>query len=78
MEVKFFIYGEFENEQKKDKKILTFLSRNSNSWFLVFFQPMIWVFMEGEVTRSNQNKQLNEIDFNTLRPEGSENIILGS
>ena len=34
-------YGEFENEQKKDKKNLTFRSRNSNPRFPVIFPPMI-------------------------------------
>ena len=35
-------YGEFEIEQKKEKKQLTFFR------FLVSFPPMIWIFMESE------------------------------
>ena len=41
-------YGEFENEQKNDKKILTFRSRDSNPRFSVIFLPKIWIFLEGE------------------------------
>ena len=41
-------YGEFENEQKKDKKCLTYRSGDSNPRFSVIFPPMISIFMEGE------------------------------
>ena len=41
-------YGEFENEQKKDKNNLTFRSGDSNPRFSVIFLPMIRLFMEGE------------------------------
>ena len=42
-------YGDFENEQKKDKIFLTFWSGDSNPRFSVI------------LTRSNQNKLLKEI-----------------
>ena len=41
-------YGEFENEQKKDKFFFNFRSGDSNPRFSVIFPPMTWIFMEGE------------------------------
>jgi hypothetical protein len=41
-----FFYGEFENEQKKDKTFLTFWSENLNPRFSVNFPLMMC--MEGE------------------------------
>ena len=41
-------YEEIENEQKKDKKNLTYRSRDSNPRFSVIFLAMIWIFMVGE------------------------------
>ena len=36
-----FFYGEFENEQKKEREF-------EHPRFSVSFPPMIWIFMEGE------------------------------
>jgi hypothetical protein len=36
-----FFSGEFENEKKKDKKILTFRSGDLNPGFSVIYPPMI-------------------------------------
>ena len=43
-----FFSGEFENEKKKDKKILTFRSGDLNPGFSVIYPPMIWTFMGSE------------------------------
>ena len=40
-------YGEFENEQKKEKKI-DLPERGMKPRFSVIFPPMVWIFMEGE------------------------------
>ena len=40
--------GEFENEKKKDKKILTFQSGDSNPRFSVILLLMILIFTKGE------------------------------
>ena len=37
-------YGEFENEQKKDKKNLTFQDGDWNPRFSIIFPTMIWIF----------------------------------
>ena len=60
-------YGEFENEQKKDKKILTFRSGDSNPKFSVIFQPMIWIFMEDEGEEEIKSKQTSKRDFKKSR-----------
>ena len=39
---------EFENEKKKEQKILTFQNGDLNPRFWVIFPPMIWIFMESE------------------------------
>ena len=53
-------YGEFENEQKKDKSFLTFRSRVSNHRFSVIFPLMIWIFMEGRVTYEIKSKKASK------------------
>ena len=37
------LYGEFENEKKKDNIFLTFRSRDSNLRLSVMFEPLIWI-----------------------------------
>ena len=43
-----FFMENLKMKRKKDKKILTFRSRDLNPRFSVIFPPMIWIFMEGE------------------------------
>ena len=59
-----FFYGEFEIEQKEDKKI-TFRSGDSNPRFSVTFPPMIWIFMEGEGDKIKSRQ--GSWNFSTLR-----------
>ena len=61
--------------RKRTKQNLTFRNEDSNPRFSVIFLPMIWIFMKGRVTRSNQNNLLKEIGlylyFAHIYPETS-------
>ena len=43
-----FFMENLKMKRKKDKKFLTFRSRDLNPRFSVIFSPMIWIFMESE------------------------------
>ena len=59
-------YEEIENEQKKDKKNLTYRSRDSNPRFSVIFLAMIWIFMVGEGDEI-KSKQTSKRDRTLLK-----------